>query len=665
MKNLRRIAIFLSVLVVIAHVGCMSTDSPARGGLRGVVSDSAGNPLSGVKVATTEASTLSDVSGKWALESLSPQLTQITASREKYQAQTKTVEVISGDTLEEINFVMAADSEIYDIQVTDLTSTRARIIFYTRKQSKGYVRYGTNGLLNAYSVQDNENSFMHQYELTGLQPATTYRFKCVALDTLGRNLESELKNFTTQFTVRGDPPADLRASKPTDSVSIKIDWTADTAVDFSGFKLYKAESADAVFMQVGTGLIRQNSYSDMEVTPGRKYYYRVSRVAGSGDETPQSETVSFLLPGRMDQNAVWTAQNSPYLLTGDLTIAPGVSLVIDKGVTVGISRLDQWDAESAEDFIDILVQGTLMIQGTGEQPVTLTSVSSSPQAGDWNGITFDTTADLNTSLVKGLRLSYAVDGIYGRAGLPEIKESRLFSCRQAGIYSASARQAVIIRNCEIDTCASGMLINDNAVNVRIHDNKLLRCIYGIVARRNTSAEILRNSIGFAGVSGIDVENSDASSVTKNNLIGHGSNGTGILCRGNDEVRRNTIHSGIGIELKETATARIRSNLILADGTRNTIGVLYSGSSSYPVAVNFIQYNLVWNIANGNSRRYSNSDGTMLPGISSDLRFDPSLTGGDPFAEFPTLAYSYVPSPGSALNGAGYDGEDVGAYDVPD
>lgn len=643
----------------------MSTDSPARGGLSGVISDSAGNPLSGVKVATTEASTLSDVNGNWVLEALSPQFTQVTASREKYQPQTRSVEVLSGETTEQVNFVMAADSEIYDIKVSNVSSTRAKITFYTKKQSKGYIRYGTNGLINAYTPQDAENSFLHQYDLTGLSPATTYRFKCVALDILGRTLESELQNFTTEFTVRGDPPTGLKASKPSDSVAIKLEWNGDAAVDFAGFKVYKAEAAGSVFVQAGSGVVMQNSYTDMEVMPGRKYYYRVTRVSGSGDETPQSETVSFLLPGRMDQNAVWTAQNSPYLLTGDLSIAPGVSLVIDKGVTIGISRGDQWDADSSEDLIDILVQGTLMIQGTGDEPVTMTSVSSSPASGDWNGITFDLVADLNTSLIKGLQLSYAVDGINGVAGIPEVKESRLFSCRQSGIKSTVARQAVMVRSVEIDTCASGMLINDNPVAVRIYDSKILRCVYGIVARRNSSAEILRNVISFAGVSGIDIENTDATSLTSQNLIGYGSNGTGIMCRGNDEVRRNTIHTGIGIEIKETATTKIRSNLILASASRNTMGMLYSGSQNYNSVANSIQYNMIWDIASGNSRRYSNNDGTSLTGIASDLRFDPSLTGGSPFVEFPSLSYSYVPSPGSALNGAGYDGEDVGAYDVPD
>ncbi|MGM0600579.1 MAG: carboxypeptidase regulatory-like domain-containing protein [Candidatus Rifleibacteriota bacterium] len=664
MKKISRLAIVLFFVISVIHVGCMSTGSPARGNLSGIITDSSGNPLSGVKVATTEASTFTDVNGVWMLEALEPQMTSVSASREKYQTQTKTIEVLSGQTFEEINFVMAADSELYDIQVSSLTSTSARIVFYSKKQSIGFIRYGLNGLLNQYSEQDNEESFLHQYEITNLTPATTYRYRCVADDELGRRLESDTLNFTTEYTVRGDPPTGLKASKPSDSNSIKLEWNSDSGVDFAGYKLYKSESKDGSYVQVGSGKINNNYYTDLNVMPGRKYYYRVARLSGSGDETPKSEPVSFLMPGRMDQNAVWTAQNSPYYLTGDLTVAPGVSLVIDKGVTVGVSKGDQWDPESDSDMIDILVQGTLMIQGAVEAPVAMTSVSSSPQAGDWNGITFDTMSDLNTSIIKGLKISCVVDGVNGRAGIPEITESRFFSCKQSGIQTENAREDVNIKNNEFDTCSSAILANNNPVDVKIYDCKIQRSIYGIVSLDNANAEIKGNQIAFAGVSGIDVGNKSTSSIVSRNLIGYGSNGTGIMCRGEDEIRRNTIHSNVGIQFNATATVRIRSNLILADNTKNSIGVLYSGSDDYVVGSNQIQNNLIWDIPSGNERRYLSNDNNALPGFSTDLRLDPALMGGDPFVDLPTMDYSYVPSPGSPLMAAGYDNEDIGAFDVP-
>ena len=209
-----------------------------------------------------------------------------------------------------------------------------------------------------------------------------------------------------------------------------INWNSGAGADFAGFAVHKSNTAQGPFNRLGT-VTHQNTYIDNEVLAGIKYYYRVTRLSGSGDESSPSNLEAFVMPGVMTTNSVWTSQESPYHLTGDLTIAANASLIIDKGVTVAIAKGDQWDSDSAGDLVDIRVQGTLMIQGTLLQPVTMTSSAVSPQPGDWNGITFENISDLGASLIKGLRLSYAQNGINGVAGLPEIKESSFNSCRQA------------------------------------------------------------------------------------------------------------------------------------------------------------------------------------------------------------------------------------------
>jgi hypothetical protein len=372
----------------------------------------------------------------------------------------------------------------------------------------------------------------------------------------------------------------------------------------------------------------------------------------------------------MSINAVWKAQDTPYYLTGDLTVAPGVSLVIDKGVTVNVSSAEQWDAESDDDLVELRVQGTLMIQGTADQPVVLTSSSGAPAAGDWQGITFDVAADLGASLIKGLHLSFAEYGLDGLSGLPQITASRFINCRVAGVRSHSSRSDLLIENNYFDSCASGLLIQDNNVNVTLTGNQVVRCVYGIVCRDNKYAMVERNKVGFSGVSGLDVGNTGVTSIVRYNTVGWGSTGTGLVCRGNDEIRRNTLHANVGIEIRDTAQAVIRSNLMLVDKSRNGIGVLYTGDVPYNFATASktitIQNNAVWNVTS-QTAKYANSDGTYLA-ASADVGLSqasgPALQGGDPFMEFPNLNFSYVPSTGSALFGQGYDGETVGAENVP-
>lgn len=676
MKKIRQITLLFLIIILMAHAGCMSTTSPARGGLSGTVTDAAGNPLSGVKITTADSATMSDIYGNWALESLSPQMTEITASRDQYQSQKLTIEVLSGEILENIVFVLPADSELYDVQVSSISSTKANVTFYTRNNAVGYIKYGINALLNQTTPVGAEGK-LHQFNLENLTPASSYRFKCVATDELGRALESETKNFTTAYTARGDAPSGLAIAKTANSNLLQISWNQDSGSDLAGFALYRSQSSQGPFMSLGTGIIRQNAYADLDVQPGVKYYYRVTRLSASGDESPPSAVESFLMPGVITQNAVWTVQESPYLLTGDLTVAAGASLVIDKGVSIGVAIGDQWDADSATDLIDISVKGTLMVQGTAASPVTITSMGSAPQAGDWNGITFENIADLSTSMVKGLKLSFAENGIKGVAGLPNISESSIYNCRVAGVVCESGRKDVILRTIQVDTCASGISVSNSPdVNVKILDSTLSRCIYGIVCRDNKYVEIKRNTIALASVSGIDVGNSDATSKVYNNIVGYGSSGSGIICRGNDEIRRNTVQSNIGIEIKAPAEAdvesailayNIRSNLILADKSRNCVGVFYSGKIASATHTINIQYNAVWNVAT--SRKYIDSEGASFFAsayVSADISLSEiagaALSGGNPFAAVPGADFSYVPS-SVELKGTGYDGDTIGAEDA--
>jgi len=72
-------------------------------------------------------------------------------------------------------------------------------------------------------------------------------------------------------------------------------------------------------------------------------------------------------------SGTWTVVGSPYLVQGNITIAPQSSLTIDAGATVYIAH----DSK-------ITVEGTLMVNGTSSSEVLF----ASPGGGDWAGIVF-------------------------------------------------------------------------------------------------------------------------------------------------------------------------------------------------------------------------------------------------------------------------------------
>lgn len=667
MKKIRLITIFIFVAFAVALMGCMGSSDSATGGASGVVVDSSGKALSGAKITAGGNTAVSDYYGKWSFESLEPQILEFICTKENYQTQKKTYEVQSGIILENITFVMPSDGEIYDVVVSNVTSTKASISFHTKFEASGKIAYGSNGSLDKVVNSTTNHKYTHTFELTGLIPGTTYIFQALGTDRYNRSLSSEVKTFTTAVAARSEPPTGLKIAKVTGNGAFSLTWNGDAASDFAGFNIYRSTSLNGVFERVNTALVLSSAYVDMGVTVGEKYCYRVTRVSGSGDESSPSAVVSMVMPGTINGNVVWNSQGSPYELSGDLTVAQGASLIISKGSEVRVSSLDKWDADSTTDKVGIKVYGTLMIQGTKSEPVSITSAENVPQLGDWEGIIFGESADLVTSSIKGLNIQFATIGIKGKEGLPLISESSFRNCSESAIYTLKASKDISITNCEMLSCFTGINIGNSTAKVKISDSLFKSCSYAIKAINNSINEISNNKIKENIITAIEVGGIDRASSVYRNTIGWGTGGLGILCKGFDEVRRNTVQADLCIQVKDTATAYIRSNLLLTDKNRNATGLVFVSSLTSSPKL-FIQSNGVWNQTTA-AMKYANSNGLALA-VSGDLAFagtsGPALQGGDPFTGALTDSnFSYTPNAGSALKNAGYDSnEDVGAEDVP-
>ncbi len=101
--------------------------------------------------------------------------------------------------------------------------------------------------------------------------------------------------------------------------------------------------------------------------------------------------------GTISADQRWCAADSPHQMTGDVTVAPGVTLTVEAGAVV----------KGSAD-VELNVQGHLEAAGTAGQPILFTSAVDT-EYNQWSGIVFDGTAGGGTG-----HLDYATVRYGGR-----------------------------------------------------------------------------------------------------------------------------------------------------------------------------------------------------------------------------------------------------------
>jgi hypothetical protein len=108
-----------------------------RGAIRGMVSDAAGRPIPGVRVAVknTDIRAVTALDGRYLLAGVWPGETEVRAQRVGFQLQTTTVVVEQADTAR-ADFVMA-DVAVLDAVSTDATATSTRMQPFEQRRARG------------------------------------------------------------------------------------------------------------------------------------------------------------------------------------------------------------------------------------------------------------------------------------------------------------------------------------------------------------------------------------------------------------------------------------------------------------------------------------------------------------------------------------------------
>jgi len=161
--------------------------------------------------------------------------------------------------------------------------------------------------------------------------------------------------------------------------------------------------------------------------------------------------------GHITQNTTWTLADSPYVVSKDIIVDPGVTLTIMPGVEVRFGGL-----------FSLTVEGILSASGTMDKPITFTSNKYQPQEGDWDTIKFK---GAQKSTISYSVLNYATNALSIENGNAEIQNCQINNSSQSGVYATGQNQA-LIRGNTIKSNQNGILVTGNSTGVEISDNKV-------------------------------------------------------------------------------------------------------------------------------------------------------------------------------------------------
>ncbi|HXK61211.1 MAG TPA: hypothetical protein PLP42_15090, partial [Acidobacteriota bacterium] len=78
--------------------------------------------------------------------------------------------------------------------------------------------------------------------------------------------------------------------------SVSLAWNPNPEKDIAGYWIYRSTTSGKGYSRVNLNPVTTTSFVDTSVAPGLTYYYAVTAVSTSGEESPKSNEVQATVP---------------------------------------------------------------------------------------------------------------------------------------------------------------------------------------------------------------------------------------------------------------------------------------------------------------------------------------------------------------------------------
>jgi hypothetical protein len=114
--------------------------------------------------------------------------------------------------------------------------------------------------------------------------------------------------------------------------------------------------------------------------------------------------LSIEVSGTLSGVTLFKVEENPIIFTGDTVIAEGATVTFQAGTLVKFRKVNQ-AGDTPTPAVDIVIRGTINVEGTKDFPVRFTSEEASPASGDWGTIVFEDKAS-DASLIQWATFEY-------------------------------------------------------------------------------------------------------------------------------------------------------------------------------------------------------------------------------------------------------------------